>query len=149
MIVMLNLVLIDVISIVSFTVYGSTCATWDCTHVLWVDELYITSCVLNLSLQFLYIRCFGECEPFFIWKGIFFFSFFLQKPEQRRTKYSITASTVVVDQVKHPECSSPLFTEREWKVFWGVHVFEFKALYVCFFFHIALFLFERKLLSDL
>ncbi len=37
-------------------------------------NLYITSCVLNLSLLFLYLRCFGECEPFLILKkGIFFF----------------------------------------------------------------------------
>lgn len=64
MIVMLNLVLIDVICVVSFTVYGSTRENVR-LYICFVSlNLYITSCVLNLSLLFLYIRCCGECEPF-------------------------------------------------------------------------------------
>lgn len=38
MIVMFNLVLIDVICIVCFTVYGSTCVMWDCTYILCIVE---------------------------------------------------------------------------------------------------------------
>jgi len=51
MIVMLNLVLIDVICIVSFTVYGSTCVMWDCTYVLWVVEFLI--CILPVVFEFI------------------------------------------------------------------------------------------------
>lgn len=87
MIVMLIIVLIGVICIVHFTVYASTGVMWYCTYMfceLLSLNLYITSCVLNFSLQFLYIRCFGECEPFFFFleKG------FLEKLEHHKTKYS-------------------------------------------------------------
>lgn len=92
-----------------------------CFVSCWVLNLYITSCVLNLSLQFLYIRCFGECEPFSFF--LFFEKGFLQEHERHRTEYSETAYTLsfcrdvgchlffspslVVDEVKHPECSPP------------------------------------------
>lgn len=95
MIVMLNLVLIDVICIVSFCsiqFYTFNVRLYICFVSL---NLYITSCVLNLSLQFLYIRCFGECEPFFLFeKG------FLQKHEHCRT-----ASSLVV------QCAHLVFVE--------------------------------------
>lgn len=77
---MLNLVFIDVICIVSFTVYGSTSLMWDCTYVLWVVEfkfVYYQLCFEFITPVFVHEMFFGECEPFFFSlkfeKGILFY----------------------------------------------------------------------------
>lgn len=137
MIVMLNLVLIDVICIVSFPVYGSTRVMWDCTYVLWVVEFVY------------YQLCFEFITPVFVhemfwwmWTFFLFEKGFLQKREHHRTKlsllnavYSVTDCWIssLYARIRPPKCSPP-YLERECRnVFWGVHVFEFKALYVFFF----------------
>lgn len=89
-------------------------------------NLYITSCVLNLSLLFLYIRCFGECERFFYLKRDF-----LQKHEHHRTRSSLQyggSDQMLVVITLSKTCW--MQSTSSGNMFWGVRVFEFNALYV-------------------
>lgn len=97
MIVMLNLVLIDVICIVSFAVYGSICLMWDCTYVLWVVEfkfVYYQLCFEFIASVFVH--------QMFWWMWTFFFYLkkgFLQKHEHHRTKISFTNTQLLFVEV--------------------------------------------------
>lgn len=136
MIVMLNLVLIDVICIVSLTVYGSTCVMWDCTYVLlpvvWINHSsFRTSDVLVNVNPFDFKRDFVKTwAP----QNNIFFNTHIHTQTLCNSVWSSSLFTyLIVDQFKHSECS-PLCLERECRiVFCGVHVFHFKALYVCLF----------------
>ena len=110
--------------------------------------VYYQLCFWIYHSSFLYIKCFGECEPFF------FFFLILKRDfcknmntTEQNLLYLIKYTqpvfveevlknkklTLLCDQIKLPKCSPP-HPERECRnMLWGVHVFEFKALYVFLF----------------
>lgn len=81
MIVKLNLVLIDVLCIVSFTVYGSKCVMWDCTYVFVSCWFVYCQLCLDLSLQVCTSDVLVNVNLF-----IFFLNRFLQKHEHHRAQ---------------------------------------------------------------
>lgn len=101
-------------------------------------NLYINSCVLDfyaLVFFFLDMRHFGECEPFFFLKRDFYRN--MNATEQNSCLLNTVHSAsflFLVLPMKQPECSPPHPQREHRNVFCSVHVFEFKALYVNFFF---------------